>query len=122
MLFARRGRGGTDTERSAAETREEIRAEELLAWLQGEAPPLVLDVRTHAEYTSGCIPGARHIPLTELPHRLVEVPRGQVVVCVCRSGHRSGMACRLLRSHGLDARNLAGGMLRWCGDVARAGA
>ena len=42
-----------------------------------------------------------------------ELPLGQKIVCICRSGARSAKATELLRSWGLDAVNLEGGMQAW---------
>ncbi len=77
----------------------------------------LLDVRERDEWDAGHIDGARHIPLAELAARLDEVPRDKVVVCVCRSGHRSEAARQGLDRMGIAAENLEGGMAAW----ARAG-
>lgn len=72
----------------------------------------VLDVREEVEWRHGHIEGALHIPLRELPHRLADVPAGQVLV-VCRVGGRSAQAVAWLAGQGLDVVNLDGGMLDW---------
>ncbi len=95
---------------------------ELSAALAGGQPPLVLDVRTAAEFSSGHMPRARHLPLHELRARAGELPAGRPIVCVCRSGHRSAMATQQLRALGYPARNLTGGMMRWRGPVVTGGA
>ncbi|BDQ23706.1 MBL fold metallo-hydrolase (plasmid) [Rhodococcus qingshengii] len=59
----------------------------------------VLDTRQQSEYADGHIPGAVNIPLHELPHRLAEVPDGDVWVH-CASGYRASIAASLLdREH-----------------------
>lgn len=75
----------------------------------------LLDVRTDAELNGelGAIEGAVHIPLDQLRDRLAEVPRDKPVVCLCRSGRRSAMATMILQRAGVEAANVAGGMLRW---------
>ena len=74
----------------------------------------VLDVRELSEWTAGHIPGATLIPLGELSSRLAEVPANVKVVVVCRSGNRSGVACRQLAAAGLtNLHNLEGGMVAW---------
>ncbi len=55
----------------------------------------VLDVRQSHEYESEHIPGARNIPLHELPERLGEVPTTTVWVH-CASGYRSSIAASIL--------------------------
>ena len=59
------------------------------------------------------LPDALLIPLRELPGRLAEVPAERPLVVVCHHGQRSALAMRFLRSHGIDARNLAGGVDAW---------
>lgn len=73
----------------------------------------LLDVREDNEWQAGHVVGALHIPLGELPQRVDEVPEGQRVVVVCRSGGRSAQATGFLQEHGRDAVNLAGGMRDW---------
>lgn len=85
------------------------RAAEL--WERDEA--FVLDVREPDEWKAGHIPGATHIPLGELGQRFSELPRGQRIVAVCRSGNRSGRATESLRRAGLEVENLEGGMKGW---------
>ena len=74
---------------------------------------VLVDVREPGEWRAGHAPAARHLPLNALPARADELPRDTIVVAVCRSGNRSGVAARHLRSAGLDARNLRGGMVAW---------
>lgn len=90
-----------------------IDAHELHARLSEKPPPFVVDVRRRDEFTAGHVPGAKLIPLPELGARLDEIPRDRAVVCVCRSGSRSGSAVKLLTKRGLYAENLRGGMLAW---------
>ncbi len=73
----------------------------------------VLDVREDDEWAAGHIDGAQHIPLAQVPTRVDEVPQGQKVVVVCRSGGRSARATGFLQSQGRDAVNLSGGMKSW---------
>ena len=77
----------------------------------------VLDVREPDEWAAGHIEGALHIPLREVPQRLVDVPTDGQVLVVCKVGGRSAQATVYLQSHGVDAVNLADGMVGW--DAAR---
>ena len=43
----------------------------------------------------------------------VLIPAGAAAMCICRSGRRSGEATHRLRTAGVDAVNVAGGMLAW---------
>lgn len=78
---------------------------------------VALDVRHDAEWKTGHIQGAIHIPLTQLSDRLHQLPSDKTIVTVCRSGHRSALAARTLARAGHDVLNLSGGMSAW----ARAG-
>lgn len=80
--------------------------------VSGEA--YLLDVREPGEWEAGHAPGARHLPMMEIPGRLAEVPTDADVVVVCRSGARSGQVVSYLLAKGWDnVRNLSGGMLDW---------
>jgi rhodanese-related sulfurtransferase len=83
--------------------------------LPAPLPPdiTVLDVREPEEWDAGHIDGAVHVPLSQLPHRFVEIDDELPVLCVCAVGARSAQAVLFLRSRGLDAVNLHGGMLAW---------
>lgn len=77
---------------------------------------LVLDVREDKEWAAGHIPNARHIPLGALPSRLGELEKfkSKPIVVNCRSGHRSGRACAMLKKSGFEnVHNLAGGIIAW---------
>ncbi len=72
----------------------------------------VLDVREPVEWVHGHIPGAVHLPLSELATRTDELPDGEVLV-VCRVGGRSAQVVGWLDRVGRPAVNLHGGMLEW---------
>lgn len=73
----------------------------------------LLDVREDDEWEAGRAPGARHIRLSELPDHVDDVAIDTVVVCVCRSGHRSARAAQFLGAEGRTVHNLEGGMIAW---------
>jgi rhodanese-related sulfurtransferase len=75
--------------------------------------PLLLDVRQPEEYREGHIPGATLIPLGDLASRMNDLPKDREIICVCRSGNRSGSATQRLRAAGYNAVNLQGGMISW---------
>ena len=66
--------------------------------LLGADKPVVLDVRMPGEYAGGHIDGAVNIPLHRLRERLADVPRARRVAVVCRTGHRSSVAVRAIRT------------------------
>jgi rhodanese-related sulfurtransferase len=84
--------------------------------LMNQPGALVLDVRESAEFAAGHLPRARHIPLGELGRRVDEIAKfkEKPVVVTCRSGARSGSACRTLRKAGFtNVHNLKGGIGAW---------
>jgi molybdenum cofactor guanylyltransferase len=88
-----------------------------------EGSPLI-DVRQPEEYQEARAPGARLIPLDEVPGRIGEIPADRPVYVICRSGGRSAKAVEHLRSQGIDAVNVTGGTLAWieAGNAVETGA
>lgn len=93
---------------------ERITAVALANELEGVSPPLVLDVRTPAEWSKGHIAGSQNVPLNHLRERLQEVPSDRRVVVHCEGGYRSAIAASVLagagRSNLLD---MVGGYKAW---------
>jgi rhodanese-related sulfurtransferase len=73
----------------------------------------LLDVREPHEWAAGHAPGATHIPLGQLGQRTAEIPSGELVYVICRSGARSARAVQALTGAGWQATNVAGGMQDW---------
>lgn len=88
---------------------------ELFPWnvsemLDGDTPPLILDIREPAEFAALHIKGSLHVPrgilesaceydYEETVRELVE-SRNRDVVVVCRSGNRSALAAYTMRELG----------------------
>jgi molybdopterin/thiamine biosynthesis adenylyltransferase/rhodanese-related sulfurtransferase len=93
---------------------------ELKARIDTGRAPVILDVREASEAAICSLPGARLIPLGELPRRLEELDAAAEIVVHCKSGARSARAVTLLREKGFGrATNLTGGILRWIAEVDR---
>jgi rhodanese-related sulfurtransferase len=84
---------------------------EALALLESGA--FLLDVREDNEWESGRAANATHVALGDVPDHVQDLPSDRPIVCVCRSGARSGRATIFLLEQGRDAVNLEGGMLAW---------
>lgn len=97
---------------------KQIRPAELAAQLQAGTPPVMLDVREAWEVNTCAIPGARHIPLRELPAHLGELDKAAETVVICHHGIRSHHASQFLESVGFqNVINLSGGMAAWAKEV-----
>ena len=66
---------------------------------QPEGTFTVLDVRQPMEYESEHLPGAKLIPLPELPDSLNELDPEKPLIVYCAVGGRSRMAAQLLANH-----------------------
>lgn len=77
---------------------------------------IVLDVRDDAEFTSGHIVDAKHIPVDKLAERLNELAKykDKPILVNCQRGMRSAKACDVLRKAGFtQVHNLQGGLNAW---------
>jgi len=77
---------------------------------------LVLDVREEKEFIDGHILNAMHIPLSTLSSKIsrLEKYKDRPIIASCRSGNRSGNACKMLKKSGFDKiYNLSGGIIAW---------
>lgn len=92
----------------------QVGRKELLAQARrGEV--VVLDVRPQDEYDAAHLPYARSLPLTELAHRLAELPRNVAIVAYCRGPFclMSDEAVKLLQARGYRARRTSDGVSEW---------
>ncbi len=77
---------------------------------------VLVDVRSQAEFDSGHILDARHVPQDEVAKAAETLKRfkEKVVVVCCESGMRSGAAARVLQAQGFTkVVNLRGGLQAW---------
>lgn len=77
---------------------------------------LLLDVRSQAEFDSGHILDARHLPQDQLASSVETLRKykDKVVIACCESGMRSGAAARVLQAQGFTkVVNLKGGLQAW---------
>jgi rhodanese-related sulfurtransferase len=89
----------------------QISAHELGALSKKGSKPFILDVRGKLEYESLHIDGAMHMAAPDTRKRHGEMPKDQTIHVICNSGHRSSLACSVLKQHGFKkVINVAGGM------------
>ncbi|WP_338667310.1 rhodanese-like domain-containing protein [Pseudodesulfovibrio methanolicus] len=95
--------------------------DEARKFMEGSKPDsyTLLDVRQEVEYEQDHIPGARLVPLSELPDRFDELDKERPLLVYCASGGRSMAAAGLLQGQGFeDVNNLVGGISAWEGEGA----
>jgi rhodanese-related sulfurtransferase len=75
---------------------------------------VLLDVRTDKEYEQGHIPGAIHIPYSEIGERIKKLKKDKELVVFCQNGSKSIWAIKRLMGMGYkNLSNLKGGYNAW---------
>ncbi len=72
-----------------------------------------IDVREPHEYVAGHVPGARLVPVADVPRALHRIPRTGRVYVICDSGNRSSRVTAELVAAGFDAWSVGGGTSGW---------
>jgi rhodanese-related sulfurtransferase len=76
--------------------------------------PVVLDVRSGAEYERGHVPGARHVPFWQWRTlRALAAAADREIVVYCGHGPRAWLAAAVLRGADAQVSLLAGHMAAW---------
>lgn len=69
----------------------------------------LLDIREDFERATGELPNSHFIPLSQLRHRLEELPQDQPIYVYCQVGLRGYNAARILMQNGFVVKNIDGG-------------
>jgi rhodanese-related sulfurtransferase len=110
-------KGGMEALRQFPElikTIDRITAVALFDQLASRERPIVLDVRSEAEWIGGHIDGSQNVPLNHLRERLGEIPDDRPIVVHCEGGYRSAIAASILAQ--VERKNifdLVGGFKAW---------
>ncbi len=89
---------------------QNVPAADWLQWAEDNGA-MILDVREPKEWALGTLPDATLVSMHEIPGRLGEFPKDQAILCVCRSGDRSGQVAAFLTQNGYQSvANMTGGM------------
>ena len=93
------------------ETRKEMKASaEQTAKLLSEGKAVLIDIRFPEEYAVWNVQPSVNIPLNELPRRYKEIDTSKVVITACPHKDRAIIAMTFLRSKGIPAKYLDGGL------------
>ena len=93
-----------------------ILAQELKHKINKNEDVHIIDVRSEKEFFGemGHIEGSLLMPLQKIAGSIIELKKiNDTIYVICLSGKRSAMAAQILRSNGMDAVNVKGGMLAW---------
>jgi len=86
------------------------------AGLQSNDFAVIIDVRSNSEWNNQHIPGAVHIPLSDLKGRMDELKsyQGKQLIMQCAVGGRSSKAVEILQQAGFsNVSNMNGGLVAW---------
>jgi rhodanese-related sulfurtransferase len=96
----------------------ELSPREFATSFAGSPRTVLLDVREVWEFALASIPGAVHIPMSQVPDRLQELDAERDIVVMCHGGVRSLRVAHFLAAHGYrSVANLSGGIDAWSRDV-----
>jgi len=99
-------------------TEGEIEVKDVKAMFDRGDNFVLIDVREPHEYRIASIPGAKLVPLGQVPQHLDEFDKNADIVIHCKSGMRSAKACGIFRQAGFQhVRNMKGGILAWSDQV-----
>jgi rhodanese-related sulfurtransferase len=73
----------------------------------------IMDVRDQHEWDAGHCRHSVHVPMSEVSDSARFTTRTRTVICVSRTGRRASEAVRHLRTAGVDAVVLHGGLRAW---------
>jgi len=88
-----------------------VTVETLSRELRSDAPPLLVDVRTPAEFRATFIDESLLMPLETIGSERDSLDRNRELVLVCRTGSRAHLAA--VRFDGMSVRVLDGGIVAW---------
>ena len=73
----------------------------------------LLDVREAYELEIAKIKNCLHIPMMDVPNRVVELNKEKDIAVICHSGIRSSQVCVFLKQKGFSVYNVLGGIDMW---------
>lgn len=100
---------------------KDIPVSEFKSGFENNPNAVILDVRTPMEIEESCI--ENHIAINIMDaaflDKIDQLDRDKAYYVYCRSGNRSGQACRIMATRGFkELYNLAGGIIAWENEFA----
>ncbi|SIK29795.1 Rhodanese-related sulfurtransferase [Mycobacteroides abscessus subsp. abscessus] len=92
---------------------ESITVDQLKEKVLESNPVNIVDVRTDEETAMGVIPGAKTIPMDQIPNNLNHFNKSETYYIICAAGMRSAKVVKYLEDQGVHAINVEGGMNEW---------
>ena len=101
--------------RSAPRNYEDLDGNTFKTKFKSTPKAALLDVRTPGEFATGTINGAQNIDVSspQFQAALKNLDKDREYFLFCRSGNRSGSACKMMADQGFKVHNLAGGIGAW---------
>jgi rhodanese-related sulfurtransferase len=78
-----------------------------------DRPAILLDVREPNEFAEARVPGAVLVPMSRFQVEAERLPADRQLLVFCRTGSRSAAVTNYLVQRGVDAVNVAGGIVAW---------
>ena len=94
------------------ESRKDMKAtsRQVIDWVE-DGKAVLVDIRFKEEQQTWGVNFGLKIPLSELPKRLTELPKDQIIVAACPHKDRAIIAMVYLRTQGYKARYLTDGLI-----------
>jgi molybdopterin/thiamine biosynthesis adenylyltransferase/rhodanese-related sulfurtransferase len=109
---------GAESDSSVTGQVVEISPSQLAARLENSRDVDLIDVREPGEWRLGHIPGARLVPLGQIPDEIPRLDPARETIVYCKVGGRSRHAARQLVDAGIkNVSNLSGGILAWRDEI-----
>ena len=97
---------------------QEIDVKTLNLKLSNKEDFILLDVRTEQEVFISKIKGSVHIPMNDVPARMIELDKEKEIIVQCKSGKRSAKVCEFLSNNSFNnVKNLRGGIIAWSEEI-----
>ncbi len=91
-----------------------ISAQKLKQQLDNKDFGQIVDVRTPEERAQGHISDSRHVPMTNILAKSLDIPKNDEVILVCGTGYRANIVASHLKQDGFShVHSLAGGLTAW---------